>query len=229
MPEKLQRPRVVLAWSSGKDSAWTLHCLRQADEVDVVGLLTTFNETFDRVAMHAVRRVLVEEQAAQTELPLFSVPIPWPCSNEDYEQSIESSVKQLVNEYQVTHIAFGDLFLEDIRAYREEKMKGQDIKPLFPIWGLDTRQLAEDMIASGLKAKITCVDPKKLPGKMAGRTFDREFLEELPTGVDPCGENGEFHSYAYQGPMFKKNISIQLGEIVERDGFVFADIKPDKG
>ncbi len=226
MPEILQRPRVVLAWSSGKDSAWTLHCLRQADEVDVVGLLTTFNETFDRVAMHAVRRVLVEQQAEQTGLPLFSVPIPWPCSNEDYEKAMELSINQLTNEHKVTHIAFGDLFLEDIRAYREEKMMGLDIKPLFPIWGLDTQQLAADMIASGLKAKITCVDPRKLPGKLAGRTFDREFLQELPADVDPCGENGEFHSFTYQGPMFKNNIPIQLGEIVERDGFVFADIKP---
>ncbi len=228
-PRTSQKTRVVLAWSSGKDSAWTLHCLRQANEVEVVGLLTTFNETFDRVAMHAVRRVLVEQQAIQTELPLFSVPIPWPCSNEDYEQAMELSVKQLVNEHQVTHIAFGDLFLEDIRAYREETLKDLDIKPLFPIWGLDTRQLAVDMIASGLKAKITCVDPKLLPAKLAGRSFDREFLKELPADVDPCGENGEFHSYAYQGPMFNNNISIQLGEIVERDGFVFADIKPNQG
>ena len=225
-PRTSQKTRVVLAWSSGKDSAWTLHCLRQADEVDVVGLLTTFNETFDRVAMHAVRRVLVEQQAEQTGLPLFSVPIPWPCSNEDYEKAMELSINQLTNEHKVTHIAFGDLFLEDIRAYREEKMKGLDIKPLFPIWGLDTHQLAEDMIESGLKAKITCVDPRKLPGKLAGRTFDREFLQELPADVDPCGENGEFHSFTYQGPMFKNNIPIQLGEIVERDGFVFADIKP---
>ena len=225
-PRTSQKTRVVLAWSSGKDSAWTLHCLRQADEVDVVGLLTTFNETFDRVAMHAVRRVLVEQQAEQTGLPLFSVPIPWPCSNEDYEKAMELSINQLTNEHKVTHIAFGDLFLEDIRAYREEKLKRLNIKPLFPIWGLDTHQLAEDMIESGLKAKITCVDPRKLPGKLAGRTFDREFLQELPADVDPCGENGEFHSFTYQGPMFKNNIPIQLGEIVERDGFVFADIKP---
>jgi uncharacterized protein (TIGR00290 family) len=219
-------PRVVLAWSSGKDSAWALYRLRQASEVELVGLLTTFNQAFNRVAMHGVRHELVEQQAIQAGLPLFSVPIPWPCSNEEYEKAMSSSLYGLIEEQKITHVAFGDLYLEDIRSYREEKMQGMDVEPLFPIWGLDTRELAEDMIAAGLQAKITCLDPNKLSRDFAGKTFDREFLNRLPDDIDPCGENGEFHTFAFQGPMFNSNISIESGEIVDRDGFVFADIKP---
>ena len=222
-----QRPRALLAWSSGKDSAWTLHCLRQADEVEVVGLLTTFNMQFDRVAMHAVRRTLVEYQAQRAGLRLFDVPIPWPCSNEQYEQAMRSFLETAIAELDISHVAFGDLFLEDIRKYREERMAQTGLTPLFPIWGEPTRELAQKMVAAGLRAKITCVDPAKLPAEFAGRTFDQEFLNDLPDGIDPCGENGEFHSYTYAGPMFSADIPVTVGEVVERDGFVFADVLPE--
>jgi len=215
--------RVLLSWSSGKDSAWSLHVLRQDHNLEVVGLLTTLNEAFDRVAMHAVRRELLEAQAEAAGLPLQAVPIPWPCSNEQYEK-IMADVCVQTRAAGVEAVAFGDLFLTDIRAYRERQLKGTGLEPLFPLWNLDTRHLARAMIAGGLRAKLTCVDPKRLAPSFAARDFDQRLLDELPAGVDPCGENGEFHSFVYAAPVFDKALPIQMGEIVERDGFVFADV-----
>jgi len=219
--------RVLLSWSSGKDSAWSLHILRQDPHVEVVGLLTTLNEAFDRVAMHAVRRELLEAQATAAELPLQAVPIPWPCSNEQYEK-IMADVCVRARKAGVEAVAFGDLFLSDIRAYRERQLSGTGLEPLFPLWNLDTRNLARDMIAGGLRAKLTCVDPKRLAASFAARDFDQQLLDELPAGVDPCGENGEFHSFVYAAPVFDRALPIRMGEIVERDGFVFADVVPEE-
>jgi len=216
--------KILLSWSSGKDSAWALHCLRQSGEWQVAGLLTTLNSAFDRVAMHSTRRALLEAQARAAGLPLWPVPLPWPCSNAEYEAAMRGACDRAIDAG-IDAIAFGDLFLEDVRQYRVEKLKGTGLEPVFPVWGLDTRLLAEQMIAGGLRARIVCVDPKKLPREFAGREFDADFLRDLPAGVDPCGENGEFHSAVYAGPMFREAIPIETGEVVERDGFVFADVK----
>jgi uncharacterized protein (TIGR00290 family) len=223
----MTRPRAILAWSSGKDSAWVLHVLRRQQEVEVVGLLTTINEHFDRVAMHAVRSELLRAQALAVGLPLHPVAIPWPCSNEDYEAAMSRAVTRLKQEG-VSVMAFGDLFLEDVRKYREEKLAGSGITPVFPLWGIPTSTLARQMIAGGLQARLTCIDPKQLSASFAGREFDSNLLRDLPTEVDPCGERGEFHSFAYDGPMFDHPVPIRSGEVVERDGFVFADLLPDK-
>jgi len=223
-----RRPRALLAWSSGKDSAWTLNVLRQQGEVEVVGLLTTFNMAFDRVAMHAVRRELVEAQARAADLPLIAVPLPWPCSNLAYEQAMQRALDEARVQLGTTRVAFGDLFLEDVRQYRESRMKDTGIQPLFPLWGLPTRELARDMVRAGLRARITCIDPRKLCAAFAGRHFDDKFLDDLPEEVDPCGEYGEFHSFAIDGPMFQQPIPVVTGNIVERDGFVFADLIPVK-
>lgn len=217
--------RILLSWSSGKDSAWALHVLRKSAEYDVVGLLTTFNEVADRVAMHAVRRSLVEEQAAAVGIPLRSVPLPWPCSNSDYERIMAQTCEKAVSEG-IAAIAFGDLFLEDVRSYREQRLQGSGLQPLFPIWGSPTRALAHEMISSGLRAKLTCIDTRKLDSSFAGREFDQRFLAELPEGIDPCGENGEFHSFVHAGPMFHSSLSVSTGEIVLRDRFAFADVIP---
>jgi uncharacterized protein (TIGR00290 family) len=219
------RERVLLAWSSGKDSAFSLHVLRQQGDVEVAGLLTTVNEAFDRVAMHGVRRALVEAQAEAAGLPLVVVPIPWPCPNEAYEAAMASALSR-ARERGIAGVAFGDLFLADIRRYREEKLVGTGLRPRFPLWGRPTRALAEEMIASGLRARLTCVDPRALPASFAGRAFDRALLAELPPSVDPCGENGEFHTFAWDGPMFERPVRVRGGEVVERDGFVFADLLP---
>ncbi len=216
--------RILLSWSSGKDSAWCLHLLRQTGQFAIAGLLTTFNEAFGRVAMHAVRRELVEAQAAAAALPLWGIPLPWPCPNAEYERRMRSACERAVAQG-ITAIAFGDLFLEDIRRYRERQLAGSGLEPLFPVWHLPTAQLAQEMIAAGLRAKLTCVDPRKLPAVLAGREFDAELLAELPPGVDPCGENGEFHTFVYAGPMFARPIRVENGEVVERDGFVFADLR----
>jgi uncharacterized protein (TIGR00290 family) len=217
------RPRALLSWSSGKDSAWTLHVLRQRAEVEVVGLLTTINEVHDRVAMHAVRAEVLRAQARAAGLPLWPVPIPSPCSNDEYEAAMSAAIGR-AREQDISVMAFGDLFLEDIRRYREEKLADTGVAPLFPLWGLPTAVLARDMIASGLRARLTCVDPRQLAAGFVGREFDGAFLDELPCSVDPCGERGEFHSFAYDGPMFDGPVPIRSGEIVERDGFVFADL-----
>jgi uncharacterized protein (TIGR00290 family) len=216
--------KVLLSWSSGKDSAWTLHVLNQERPGAVQGLLTTTNEAFDRVAMHAVRRPLVEAQARAVGLPLHVLPLPWPCSNEDYERIMTAAIAGFVAEG-FTHVAFGDLFLEDVRQYRESRLEGTGLSPLFPLWKRsDTADLARAMIDGGLEARLTCVDPRHLDPAFAGRRFDAGLLADLPQGVDPCGERGEFHSFAYAGPMFAEPIAVTPGERVERDGFVFCDL-----
>jgi uncharacterized protein (TIGR00290 family) len=202
-----------------------LHTVRQGADFDVVALLTTVNQTYSRVAMHAVRESLLEMQAEATGLPLIKVPIPSPCSNEIYERAMGEAMARAKNE-DVRHVVFGDLFLEDVRAYREKQLARCEMTPLFPLWGLETRQLAEEMIAQGLSAYLTCVDPRKLDRSFAGRKFDAQLLKALPAGVDPCGENGEFHSFVNGGPMFDRTIAVTAGEIVEREGFLFADVLP---
>jgi uncharacterized protein (TIGR00290 family) len=217
----MARLKTLLSWSSGKDSAWTLYTLRNDPRYEVVGLVTTVNRAADRVAMHAVRTELLRRQADAAGVPLRVVEIPSPCSNDEYEAAMGACVATAVSEG-IDCFAFGDLFLEDVRAYREEKLAPAGITPIFPIWGIDTAQLARDMIASGLRARITCVDPRVMPAEFAGRDFDLS----LPEGIDPCGERGEFHTFAYAGPMFQTPVAIVSGEVVERDGFVFADILP---
>jgi len=225
-------PRALLAWSSGKDSAWSLHVLREAAARDsraprVVGLLTTVNETHGRVAMHAVRRELLAAQAAAAGLPLLEVPIPSPCSNAEYERAMATAMARARGDG-IAHVAFGDLFLQDIRRYREEKLAGTGITPLFPLWGRPTRALAEEMLAGGLVAHLTAVDPRQVDARFAGRRFDRALLAELPAAADPCGENGEFHTFVSAGPMLARPIPVLPGEVVERDGFVFADFFLDR-
>jgi uncharacterized protein (TIGR00290 family) len=217
--------RILVSWSSGKDSAWTLHVLRQSSEYEIAGLLTTLNREADRVAMHAVRRSLLEMQAAAAGLPLWCVPLPWPCSNEQYESLMAETCAKAVAAG-IEAVAFGDLFLDDVRAYRIRQMAGTGLDPLFPIWGKATAALAHEMIASGLKAILTCVDTQKLDRTFAGRQFDEQLLAELPEGVDPCGERGEFHSFVYGGPMFDRKIAVAPGEKLIRDRFAFADVLP---
>ncbi len=221
----MKRARVWLSWSTGKDSAWTLYELRAREDVEVVALLTTVSAAFGRVSMHAVREQLLEAQAAAAGLPLVKVAIPYPCPNEIYERAMREAMTRACAEG-VTHVAFGDLSLEDVRRYREERLAGTGIAPLFPLWGRNTRALAEQMVAAGLRAVVTCVDPKQLDAEFAGRIFDAEFLRDLPAGADPCGERGEFHTFALAGPMFRAPVPVQVGEIVTRDGFVFADLLP---
>ncbi|HEX6162647.1 MAG TPA: hypothetical protein VFZ31_04750 [Vicinamibacterales bacterium] len=217
--------KILVSWSTGKDSAWMLHMLNQQYPGCAAALLTTTNEAFDRVAMHAVRRDLLEAQARATRLPLHVLPLPWPCSNEQYESIMKAAVAGFVAEG-FTHVAFGDLFLEDVRRYREDRLAGTGLEPLFPIWKTKpTRDLAHDMLDAGLKARLTCVDPRKLDRSFAGREFDSQLLAELPDGIDRCGENGEFHSFVYAGPMFTEPIKLEAGETVDRDGFVFSDLK----
>jgi uncharacterized protein (TIGR00290 family) len=215
--------KVWLSWSSGKDSAWALRELQASPEFEVTALLTTINQDASRVAMHAVRETLLEAQAEGAGLPLVKVPIPARCSNANYETAMGAAMARACAEG-VLHVAFGDLFLADIRKYREEKLHAAGMTPLFPIWGRDTSVLAREMIAEGLRAYLTCVDPRQLDGRMAGRLFDAELLKELPSHVDACGENGEFHSFAFAGPMFHRAVRVTPGEILERDGFVFADL-----
>jgi uncharacterized protein (TIGR00290 family) len=214
-----------LSWSSGKDSAWSLHVMRQRGEFEIAALLTTVNRTHNRVAMHAVRENILDAQAEAAGLPLVKLPIPSPCPNDVYERAMAEAMARAHSEG-VTHVIFGDLFLEDIRKYREDNLAKCGITPIFPLWGRNTRELAREMIADGLRAFLTCVDPKKLDASFASRAFDEKLLAEFPVSVDPCGENGEFHTCVVGGPMFKEPIPVQRGEIVERDGFVFADILP---
>jgi uncharacterized protein (TIGR00290 family) len=215
--------KILVSWSSGKDSAWMLHVLKQDRANEIGGLLTTMNEQFDRVAMHAVRRRLLEAQADAAAVPLRTVQLPWPCTNEEYEARMRVAVSQAVADG-FTHVAFGDLFLEDVRKYREEKLAGTGLTPLFPIWGIPTDELAVRMVDGGLRSVLTCVNPKHLDRSFAGRQFDRALLDALPPGVDKCGERGEFHSFAWDGPMFGRPLTIEVGDVVDRDGFVFADI-----
>jgi len=217
--------KCLVSWSSGKDSAWMVHVLRQRPDIELAGVLTTVNDKYQRVAMHAVRVELLQAQADALGLPLWKIPIPSPCPNDVYERAMADAVARAVGEG-FTHMAFGDLFLEDIRRYREEKLAGTGLTPIFPLFGVDTAKLAREMVAGGLKARLTCVNPKVLDAKFAGRDFDGALLDDLPASVDPCGERGEFHSFAYAGPMFSRPIAITSGEVVERDGFVFADVLP---
>lgn len=218
--------KCLVSWSSGKDSAWMVHVLRQRADIELAGLLTTVNEKYQRVAMHAVRVELLQAQADALGLPLWQIPIPSPCPNDVYERAMATAVERAVSQG-FTHMAFGDLFLEDIRRYREERLAGTGLTPIFPLFGLDTAALAREMVAGGLRARLTCVNPKVLEPGFAGRDFDASLLDDLPASVDPCGERGEFHSFAYAGPMFSKPIDIRSGEVVLRDGFVFADVLPN--
>ena len=218
--------KILVSWSSGKDSAWMLHILRSTHGAAAAGLLTTVNGAFDRVAMHAVRRALLEAQADAVGLPLYAIDIPWPCSNADYERCMGAAVQRVAADG-FTHVAFGDLFLEDVRQYREARLAGTGLTPLFPLWkSKPTADLAREMIDHGLRAWLTCVDPRRLPASFAGRAFDAALLDDLPEGVDPCGENGEFHSFAWDGPMFSRPLCVRVGETIERDGFVFTDVLP---
>lgn len=218
--------RVLLSWSSGKDSAWALHRLRQQPNVEVVGLLTTFNEAAERVAMHAVRRSLVEAQAAAAELPLWKVDLPSPCPNTEYENRMRAVISRARDE-DVTHVAFGDLFLQEVRDYRIRMLSNTGIEPLFPLWcsAAETPVLARRMLGAGLRAVLTCVDPKQLLETFAGRAYDEALLSDLPPAADPCGERGEFHTFCFAGPMFISEISVQVGETVCRDGFYFTDLQ----
>jgi uncharacterized protein (TIGR00290 family) len=219
----MPRPKALIAWSSGKDAAWALHVARAAGELDVVGLLTTVTETFDRVSMHAVRRTLLHAQAAAAGLPVREVRIPWPCPNDRYEAEMGAAVAAARAEG-VTRVVFGDLFLADVRAYRERQLAGTGLEPVFPLWGRDTAALAREMLAGGLEAILTCVDPRRVDRALVGHRFDAALLAALPTSADPCGENGEFHTFACAGPMFERRIPVAVGEVVEREGFVFADL-----
>ncbi|MFQ6024802.1 MAG: ATP-binding protein [Acidiferrobacterales bacterium] len=217
--------KALIFWSSGKDSAYALHLLRREGGVDVAGLLTTVNRPAKRVAVHAVPESLLTTQVEACGLPVRRVSIPDPCPNDAYEAAV-GEVLEEAKGAGISAVVFGDLFLEDIRTYRESLLAGSGIEPLFPLWGRDTHQLAAEMVAAGLRARLTCIDPKVLPPSFAGRVFDASLLADLPAGVDPCGENGEFHTFAYAGPMFRQAIAVRLGEVAERDGFVYADVLP---
>jgi uncharacterized protein (TIGR00290 family) len=215
--------KVLMSWSSGKDSAWALHALRR-DGHDVAALLTSVNETAGRVSMHGVREEILHAQAAAAGLPLVTVPLPWPCTNEIYEARFGAAVARAVADG-FTHVAFGDLFLEDVRRYREDRLAGAGLAPLFPLWGVPTPQLARDMIAGGLRARIATLDPRVMPRELIGAEFDAGLLARLPDGVDPCAERGEFHTCVTAGPMFAYPIDVVAGEVVEREGFVYGDLR----
>lgn len=219
------KKRTLFSWSSGKDSAWALHTLQQNPDIDIVGLFTTINEAFDRVAMHAVRSELLENQARSLGLPLNKISLPYPCLNDQYEAIMTDFVSSAKTDG-IECFAFGDLYLEDVRRYREDKLADTGITPIFPLWGKPTKELAEEMISNGLRAVVTCIDPKHLSLELSGSEFNHAFLSRLPSNIDPCGENGEFHSFAYDGPMFNEKINIAVGETVVRDGFIFSDLLP---
>jgi len=221
----MTRPRAWVCWSSGKDSAWALHVARAQGEVDVVGLMTTLTEPYQRVSMHGVRMSLVRAQAREAGLPLHEVPIPAPCPNEVYEARMAEAMQRARAE-EVTHIVFGDLFLQEVRAYREANLARVGMTPVFPLWGRTTWLLAREMLAGGLRAHLVCIDPRQMPRGFAGGAFDWALLATLPASVDPCGEKGEFHTLAWDGPMFSRPIPVRVGETVEREGFVFTDLVP---
>ena len=218
-------PKAFMSWSSGKDSAFALHEARKSGDVEIIGLLTTVNEEYERVAMHGVREELLDMQAEALGLPLLKVRLPNPCTNETYEARMEEACAEILRQG-VRHMVFGDLFLEDVRQYREDRLKPVGIEAVFPLWQRDTRKLAQDMIESGLVAHLTCLDPRKISAEFAGRRFDARLLAELPETVDPCGENGEFHTIVTEGPMFSRALPVAVGETVTREGFVFTDILP---
>jgi uncharacterized protein (TIGR00290 family) len=217
--------KTLIAWSSGKDSAWALHEARRSGEYEIVGALTTVTETFGRVSMHGVREELLRAQLEAIGIPPNIVPIPFPCPNEVYEARMEAALSHAKAEG-VSQVIFGDLFLEDVRAYREAKMAGTGVTPVFPLWGRPTEALARAMIEGGLKTHLVTVDLKELPKSFAGRKFDEALLDDFPASVDPCGERGEFHTCVLDGPMFSRAIAANIGEVVEREGFAFADLVP---
>jgi uncharacterized protein (TIGR00290 family) len=217
-------PKAYISWSSGKDSAFAFMEAKRLGLADIVGALTTVNETYDRIAMHGVRRELLDRQMAVLDVPAIQVLIPAPCTNEIYEARFAEACETIKSQG-VSHIVFGDLFLEDVRAYREKQLAALEMQGIFPLWGRDTTELANMMIDAGVVARVVCLDPSKLPPVFAGRRFDRNFLRDLPRDVDPCGEYGEFHTIVTEGPMFSGPIVSTVGERVERDGFVFADVR----
>jgi uncharacterized protein (TIGR00290 family) len=222
---RMARKRILLSWSGGKDSAWALHLLQQNPAYEVVGLLTTINQQFARVAMHGFRESLLDLQSEATNIPLWKVPLPWPCSNEIYEAAMAEACARAVVE-NLHGIAFGDLFLEDIRSYRIAKLAPTGLEPIFPCWQIPTGQLARDMIATGLRAHLTCIDPRHLDRSFAGREFNTQLLADLPATVDPCGERGEFHTFVSASPSFSSSIKLTVGEVVDRDNFIYADLLP---
>jgi uncharacterized protein (TIGR00290 family) len=211
-----------MSWSSGKDSAWALHVLR-AQGYDVAGLLTSLNQSAGRVSMHGVREEILRAQADAAGLPLSTIPLPWPCTNEIYEARLLAAVQRAVADG-FTHVAFGDLFLEDVRKYREGRLAGSGLTPLFPLWGIPTASLARDMIAGGIRARVATLDPRVMPRELIGAEFDEALLSALPPGVDPCAERGEFHTCVTGGPMFSRALPLERGEVVEREGFVYGDL-----
>jgi uncharacterized protein (TIGR00290 family) len=219
----VRRPRALVSWSSGKDGAWALHALNLAKQIEPAGLLTTVTAAHGRVSMHGVREELLVRQAEEVGLPLRVVSIPSPCPNDVYEEAFLAELAR-ARRVGITHVVFGDLFLEDVRAYRERMLERAGLTGVFPLWQRETRALATEMLAGGLRAILVCVDPEKMPASFAGRDFDSKLLGELPAGVDPCGERGEFHTFARAGPMFRREIEVARGEVVQRDGFVFADL-----
>ena len=219
----MSRPKALIAWSSGKDSAWALHEVRRAGEFDVVGALTTITDAFGRVSIHGLRQELLAAQLDAAGLTAMTVRIPYPCPNEIYERAMAAAMGE-AKAQGVSHVIFGDLFLEDVRAYREARLATVSITPVFPLWHRATGALARDMIAAGVDARLVCVDLSKLPKTLAGRQFDGALLAELSPGIDPCGENGEFHTFVAAGPMLARAIAVQAGEVVERDGFAYADL-----
>jgi uncharacterized protein (TIGR00290 family) len=221
----MARKPILLSWSGGKDSAWALHLLRTSADYEVVALMTTVNQHFGRVAMHGFRESLLDLQAEAAGLPLWKIPLPWPCSNEIYESLMAEACARAVVE-KIHGVAFGDLFLEDIRDYRIAKLAPTGLAPIFPCWLIPTDRLARDMIAAGVRAHLTCVDPRKLDPSFAGREFNPQLLADLPSEVDPCGERGEFHTFVSAAPVFSRSIEVSPGEIVQRDDFVYADLLP---
>lgn len=221
----MMKKKTLVSWSSGKDSAWTLYKLQQQQEFEVVGLFCTFNKKYERGAMHAVRNELIRQQTESIGLPLELIPIPDPCNDSEYKAIMANFIAQ-VKSQEIEYIAFGDLYLKDIRRYREDSLAGTGITPLFPLWQIPTDKLSNDMVNSGLRAKISCIDPNLMPLSFAGHEYDNTFLKQIPSNIDPCGENGEFHSFVYDGPMFNHKINISIGEVVARNGFVYTDILP---
>ena len=219
------KKKTLLSWSSGKDSTWALHVLRERSDLEIVGLVTTVNQLYQRISIHAVRLELLQRQAEAVGLPLHVIELPQPCTNDQYESAMGAFIAE-AKLRDIQHMAFGDLFLTDVREYREAKLSSSGITPLFPLWLMPTDRLANEMISSGVRAVVTCVDPKLLPASFAGREFNEEFLSALPGGIDPCGERGEFHTFAFDGPMFRKPVEIEIGQITEREGFVYADVMP---
>jgi uncharacterized protein (TIGR00290 family) len=217
------RHKALLSWSSGKDAAWSLHCIQQNDDYEVLGLVTTVNQAAHRVAMHGVRQDILKQQALSTGIDLYVVELPSPCDNNEYEQRMTACLSELISDLEITHIIFGDLFLEDVRAYREKQMRRLGLESVFPLWGQTTSKVAKEMISGGLEAYIACVDKTQISEGFSGRKFDRRLLRDLPEGVDPCGENGEFHTLVTNGPMFKNEIVVERGPLKSDPRFVYTD------